>query len=418
MKRFKSIFQHFRWHYKAILLVFVCVCISTLSAKGDNVDYDSLEISLLTCEPHQEIYALYGHTALRVHDLRPGGQDFAINYGVFDFDAPNFEWRFIMGTSDYSVEAFSFALFKAEYVKAGSKVTEQVLNLTATEKQKIMTALYINLLPGNKNYRYNYFFDNCTTRARNLIASNLDATVNYNNDADGKERESFRELIHGYNGQYPWARFGNDILLGYPADKPTKYDEWQFLPKELMNDFATATLQSDTTKERKLVKETRTVVKAGKQKPMSEFPLRPSVCFIILLAITMIITAVEWVKKKLFWIYDALLMAAVGLCGILLFLMIFSHHPTVSLNFQLLLLNPLPLFFGWFALRDARRGKVHWYLYLSLLLIILFFTCGLLQHYAEGMYFLALSLLIRVVTIIMKYHKMAKKVKVSHLNNK
>ena len=81
----------------------------------------------------------------------------------------------------------------------------------------------------------------------------------------------------------------------------------------------------------------------------------------------MVITTVEWGKKKLFWIYDALLMAAVGLCGILLFLMIFSHHPTVSLNFQLLLLNPLPLFFGWFALRDARRGKVHWYLHLRVI---------------------------------------------------
>ena len=130
---------------------------------------DSVEISLLTCQPHDEIYSLYGHTALRYHDLRKGGLDIAFNYGVFDYKKPFFALRFVFGLTDYELGAYPYRLFQEEYRRFGSMVTEQVLNLTDQEKAILQQALAINMQNENRIYRYNYFYSNCTTKARDII---------------------------------------------------------------------------------------------------------------------------------------------------------------------------------------------------------------------------------------------------------
>ena len=91
---------------------------------------DSVEVSLLTCSPHEEIYSLYGHTALRWHDLR-SGEDLAFNWGIFNFKKPYFVLRFVFGLTDYELGAIPMKYFMEEYRSVGSSVTEQVLDLTA-----------------------------------------------------------------------------------------------------------------------------------------------------------------------------------------------------------------------------------------------------------------------------------------------
>ena len=359
----------------------------------DNLEkYDSIEVSLLTCSPHEEIYSLYGHTALRWHDLHQSGpsagNDIAFNWGIFNFNKPYFVLRFVFGLTDYELGIMPFQYFCTYYEKWGSSVTEQVLNLSNEEKMKLEAALQKNLLPENRIYRYNYFYDNCSTRPRNIIEECINGKVEYAQRED--YTPSYREMVGVCTRNHPWGTFGNDILLGIKADFKTDMRQQEFLPDNLLYDFDRAQIYADGTY-RPLVKERRMVVLPGVQIIEKDFPLTPTECAVVLLIVALLLRGLEWKLKKVFVWWDVLLMLAQGLAGCVLFAMIFSQHPTTSLNLQILLLNPLPLFF----IPSIIRGKKTKWQNLLLVLVVLFFIGSLFQHYAEGMLILALSLLSR-----------------------
>ena len=168
-----------------------------------NARLDDTEISLLTCSPHQNVYSLYGHTAIRVRNAT-SGEDLVVNYGMFDFEQPHFVARFVFGLTDYSMGMTSFGQFYQEYRYYGSSVTQQTLNLRREEKRRILEALARNAQ--SPIYRYNYFHDNCTTRARDMLTQHLDGEVRYAGGADSTA--TFRSMIHDCNAEHPWARFG------------------------------------------------------------------------------------------------------------------------------------------------------------------------------------------------------------------
>lgn len=350
---------------------------------------DSVEIGLITCSPHEEIYSLYGHTALRYHDLSTG-MDYIFNYGVFNTKTPHFVTRFIFGLTDYELGLAPTRPFLDYYAKWGSQVTEQVLNLTNEEKQKIINALRVNYLPENRTYRYNYFYDNCSTRPRDIIEQNINGSINYHPRENYEP--SFREMIRQQTRNHPWATLGNDLLLGIKADCRTSIREQEFLPANLRHDFDHASIIRDG-KEVPLVKERRELITPGVQVIEEDFPLTPFQCSLLLLMITILITANDFYKKKATVLYDALLMLPTGLAGLVLFMMIFSEHPTTSINLQLLILNPLSLIFIW----PTCHQKHTWWFKLSAICCILFFVGGLWQDYAEGMEIVALCLLLRAV---------------------
>ena len=359
-----------------------------VAAQEDLTPMDSVEISLLTCQPHDEVYSLYGHTAIRYHDLRPGGFDLAFNYGVFDFKKPHFVARFVFGLTDYELGAYPYKYFLEEYRRFGSMVTEQVLNLTAEEKLILHEALAMNLRPENKIYRYNFFYSNCTTKARDIIENCINGKIEYAGRED--YTPSYREMVHSMTRNNPWARFGNDLLLGIKADFKTDLRQQEFLPGNLLYDFDHAQIYSEGTY-RPLIKERRIAVPAGVQIVQEGFPLTPLSCAAVLLAIGLVIFFFEWRKKRVFIVWDVLLMLAVGTFGIVLTLMLFSQHPTVSLNLQIILLNPLPLLFLWPVIR--RRQTRYWAI--SAILAVLFLIGSFFQSYAEGIHVLALCLLMQ-----------------------
>lgn len=386
-------------HRKFIAKVFflaVMMLSSTLSyGQEGGLDPDSLEISLLTCSPHQQVYSLYGHTAIRLRDLRTG-LDVAVNYGVFSFKKPLFIPRFVFGVAEYEIGIIPFRYFIPEYAHYGSSITQQVLNLTPEEKMIIFEAIRINNIPENKYYRYNYFYDNCTTRARDILVNNINGGVTYK-PRDGK---SFREIIHDKNEEHPWARFGNDLLLGVGADQPTTQEQRQFLPDNLMTDFENAVRNDDKSP---LVDTTMVILNARAQVVEKEFPLTPTQCGWVLLILTIAVTAFEIIRKKNLRYYDVFLMVLASVMGFVLFLMLFSEHPTVRVNLQILLVNPLPLFFIRRLLKRQKNVIRDYQYILWTILILLFFLGGFIQSYAEGMYLLASSLLIRNVKGII-YH--------------
>lgn len=391
------------------LLSLVTVFVLSLNAKAQNTDsmmisiMDSVEISLLTCSPHEAIYSLYGHTAIRINDQR-NGEDLAVNYGLFSFEKPHFVLRFLFGLTDYEMGIEPFEAFCRQYRYYGSSVTQQVLNLTNEEKWNIVKAVNINYMPENSVYRYNYFYDNCTTRAVDMLTTHLaDAHVVF--EGEQQKYPSFREMVHGCLPHHPWNRFGNDMLLGVKADCKTTLREHQFLPANAMDDFRHAMIVGQDGSNRPLVLREEIVVPEGTQDVWKDFPLSPKDVFLIVLAITVLITLLEVYTKKVLWGYDALLMILCGLAGIVLFLMLFSQHPTVRVNLLLLLLNPLPLFFIWRMIRRARKRlpdrQYAWWI----ILICLFFIGGIWQHYAEGIFLLASSLLIRNVWCLLRQRK-------------
>lgn len=350
---------------------------------------DSVEISLLTCQPHDEIYSLYGHTAIRFHDTRQGSQmDAAFNYGVFDFKKPHFVLRFVFGLTDYELGAYPYKLFLAEYRHFGSMVTEQVLNLTSEEKRQLREALRENLEPGNNVYRYNYFYNNCTTKARDIIERCINGKIEYAARKD--YMPSYREMVHEMTRNHPWAQFGNDLLLGIQADQPTDTRQQEFLPYNLMYDFDHAQIY-ENGQYRPMVKERRVAVPSGVQIIRDGFPLSPTVCGILLTLVALIIFLIEWKKKCAFLVWDLLLMIVIGTIGIILTMMLFSQHPTVSLNLQILLLNPLPWFFLWPVFK--RRETRYWMI--SCVLALLFLIGAAFQSYAAGIQSLALCLLMQ-----------------------
>lgn len=377
---------------RLIQLLLVMLLSATVRAEQPKVVgveyFDSVEVSLLTCAPHEEVYSLYGHTALRWHDLHTG-DDLAFNWGIFNFKKPFFVVRFVFGLTDYELGITPFEPFAAYYRRWGAMVTEQVLNLTSAEKSRLQKLLADNYLPENRVYRYNYFYDNCSTRPRDIIERCLDGKVEYKQRQDYEL--TFRQMIHEKTKHHEWATEGNDLLLGLRADLKTSRQEQEFLPENLLYDFDRAQIRGNDGAVRPLVVNRRMAVQPGVQVIERDFVMSPIEVGVALLIVSLLVFAVEWRRRHIFIIWDVVLMALTGLAGCVLFVMLFSQHPCTTTNLQVLLLNPLHLFFIPSVVR--RRPTRYWKALLSmtsLLLIGAFF-----QRYAVLTPILALCLLTR-----------------------
>lgn len=379
-----------------LLLTFILLDISKI-AIGNTTNYaetpaDSIRVSLLTCSPHDEIYSLYGHTAIRYED-KASKTDIVVNYGMFSFKKPFFVARFVLGLTDYEMGIQDFNDFCYEYQYFGSQVTQQEINLTPEEKGQLLKALQDNYANA-RVYRYNYFYNNCTTKARDIILKSINGKIEYKNAID--KSVSFRDLIHGCNANYSWASFGNDLLLGFKADMQTTREQQQFLPDNLMRDFGQAKIVSADGSARPLVKNTEIIVKGNDHAIAGKTKVTPQFVFITLLLLIAAIVVAEFKTKKRFLWVDISLLLASGLAGLILFVMLFSEHPTTSTNLQIFILCPLNLYWAIYIIknkRNERKLRKAW-TFLSIMLCI-GLSGRLIQVYAEGMPLLALSLLLK-----------------------
>ena len=385
MKLFKRILRL----YLVVLLLFagggthVYADIILTPEEALHVD-STISISLLTCEPGQKSYSLYGHTAIHYVNTERG-IDVAVNYGIFDMTKSHFVLRFIFGLTDYVMGVQPYDYFCQSYAYECRGIIEQKLNIPAEEKIRFAEAIEVNFRPENRVYRYNIFYNNCTTKARDMIIGSLQPT--YQRQDGGP---SFRELTRQCTKDYPWTTLGNDLLLGVLADQPTNVSEQQFLPFNLMDDFESATLADGT----RLVSSTETLVEMFNDPAEKEFPLSPTACAIIVALIIVGVTIAEYLLRRRFWVFDLVLLLLIGFSGLILTAMIFSEHPTVNLNLQILLLNPLALVCLWPVVKNERKGRSHWFWSAYAVCLVLFFIGNVVQTYAEGTNILALSLLI------------------------
>lgn len=390
-----------KWFFVVWLLLLTCCRVVAQQLS------DSLQVGLLTCSPGDEVYQLYGHTALRVRDLR-GNQDFVFNYGVFDFNTPHFTWRFVLGKCDYEVMAYPFDLFLEEYRRRGSSVVEQTLALTDEEAQRLVRNLAVNALPENKTYRYNFLLNNCTTKARDMVEQAIDGHVVY---AESEEHPTYRQLLHRYTQRHPWAEEGNDLLLGAACDTVLSDRAMQFLPELLMGYFAEAQIYDTLDNRRPLVAETTELL------PLVERPLAaaqgdvwdkltPGYVSCLAILVTLAIMLVEFKLRRMLWGVDIVLMVLQGLAGLLLcFMFLFSQHPTMDSNWQVWLLNPLPLVCLPWVVRCAIKQKKCLFHYVNLFVLGLFvvFMLWIPQQFSALTLTLALVLLARPISYLVHY---------------
>lgn len=205
-------------------------------------------------------------------------------------------------------------------------------------------------------------------------------------------------MVHQYTAQHPWARFGNDLLLGVGADRPTDARQQQFLPFNLKSDFDHTTLKGKDGAVRPLVKDKFWAISGSAAKP-EPMLITPTWCAITLAIIILTTCLYDAKRKRVSWVLDGILWLLTGLAGLILFAMVFSQHPTVRVNFQILMLNPLALGFLYPTLKALRHKKHSLWLTIWPICLVLFFIGAFWQTYADGMCILASSLLVRAIFI-------------------
>jgi uncharacterized membrane protein len=318
------------------------------------------EISVITCGPGQtELYSAFGHSAFRVHD--PENQlDAAFNYGVFDFNQPNFYLNFARGKNNYRLAVQDYKRFEYSYIYYNRYVHEQVLNLTHPQKQKLFDYLVWNAQPENQFYRYDYFYDNCATKLPEVMLKVFGDSVQF----DGSyitTRLSIRELTDLYLKWQPWGDLGIDVCLGLPMDKKATPYEYMFLPDFVESGFDHAYFNGLP-----LIREKR-IVNESLPEEYSKGIFQPRYVFSLLAFLVALVTVFDLKRKKLSHWLDATLFSITGLLGIFLLLLWFAtDHKAAAWNMNLLWALPTNLV----AAIALLRGKKWTTAYFLVVLIV------------------------------------------------
>ena len=350
---------------KLTLMTLLLLVSTTLSAQPLS---ERAEISLLTYSPSDELYAAFGHSALRVRD--PSGNfDVIYNYGMFSFETGNFYLKFARGKLNYWLGAYEFQYLAAEAQRRNCTIREQVLNLTDAEKQAFYNYLTTNLQPANRYYRYDFFYDNCVTRIRDLTRAVLGERLRL--DTSFVQDYSFRDLIDLYMEPQPWGDFGIDLALGARIDLRAPAVDYLFLPAYAAQSFANSTVVRDEG-EVPLVKKETVLFRESPGKPAAPSALKqPRWIFSAILGLVLLVTFVNRHQPPVYW-PDALLFTLYGLMGVVLLLLWFAtDHQATHDNYNLLWLHPLHLLSAVLLLRATKGIKTKLYLLLNGLFCLL-----------------------------------------------
>lgn len=351
---------------KNIFLRFLFISITTIFQISSAAAQDSsrIKISLLTCTPGEELYSTFGHSALRVIDSN-SVTDHVYNFGTFNFDDAGFYLKFVRGHLRYYVNVEEFQDFKFGYIAENRGITEQDLNFTAAEKIIIHRALIENKKEENKFYMYDFFFDNCTTRLRDIL-------VKYHQPkpllpAVMPTTYTFRNAIHQYldGNNMLWSKFGIDILLGAPTDAVMTISQQQFLPENLMKAV-------DSTKNTELVSSSKNLYVLGESNTKKSF-FTPLVLFASVLLVFVLLSLFKnTITQNILKLFDSFLFFSIGLLGLLLvFMWVGTAHIMTKNNYNLLWAWPIHIVYAFFIYKSSRGVKTYSMLLCIFLVLLL-----------------------------------------------
>jgi len=338
---------------------------------------ETAQITMLTCSPGDELYSVFGHSAIRVRDFEQK-LDWVFNYGTFDFADPNFYVNFVKGRLNYILSVVDYRHFQHEYMLEGRWIYEQELNIDNKQKQELFDSLVINYnIPEYRYYLYDFFFDNCATRIRDVFTEAIDTEIVFDYSTLEKG-QSFRDLLQPYLAEKPWARLGINLILGRPADRIADPWEYMFLPDHMMEVFEHASLNYNN--EQVHFTPGSKVILEGRDMNESGFTITPFPLLILFLLAGVIISYRDLKRGSLSKWFDITVFTIAGLLGSLfVFMWIGSEHYVTNRNFNLLWAQPLHIPMVLLLLSVSKAVNLKFYYFganaiLTLLFILFWFV--------------------------------------------
>ena len=329
------------------------------------------EISIITVGPGDILYEAFGHSAIRVSDPVIG-MDNIFNYGLFDFNQPNFYTNFVKGRLLYKVGKQSFGRFITSYNYQKRWMKEQVLNLSQVEKQDMYALLEQNVLPHNAEYLYDPYFNNCATKLRDITKDILGNRV-YFPSSFSNDSYTMRQLMNKELHWNTWGNFGINLALGNTLDKAITAEDYMYLPDYVYESFRKANKLKNNV-DTPLVKNEKLLLNFKEIKIKPKW-YNPFFIFSIALLLTIIITYRDQKRNKRTKLLDFSIFFVTGLLGLVIcFLWFFTNHSTTPNNFNFLWAFFPNLFVACILLQNNMPNWIVNYIkfYLTLLLITLF----------------------------------------------
>lgn len=378
---------------KKLLFLFLFLFVELINAQQNTLS-EQAEISVLTIGPGASLNDSFGHSGFRIQDPIKS-IDLVFNYGVYDFETPNFYLKFAQGKLNYLIGLNYYQDFFESYVSQNRSIKEQVLNLSVSEKQKLFDYLINNLKPENRSYLYEFFFDNCATKIKDVTQITLNNAIVFNDPKDYKS-ETFRTLIHNNLNKNSWGSFGIDLALGSVIDKKATPEQQMFLPENIYKFYEIATIK---TNNQPLVMESRELYKQKEIPKSNNFFTSPLFIFGVIGLFMLFITFKDFKNNKRTAWLDVLLFTITGIIGVVILLLWFAtDHKGTHQNYNLLwafVLNILVI--GQLLKHQAST----WFIkYLKLLVILL---CLLTLHWSMGVQVFGIGLLPFLVALFVRY---------------
>ena len=337
----RSLFQHG-------CLVSFCLLVLSWSQVGSanepielpSVPSDGTEAWLVTFGPGENYWERFGHNAIWLREPA-AGLDHTFNFGFFDFEQKDFFLRFMQGRMLYFSIAQAASREFEQYRQDGRSIRIQKLNLTSQQYEQLRDYLVDQIQPENRNYRYDYYLNNCSTRIRDALDIALDGELSVST-RDVPASLNFRDQTRRLTQRQFWYYLGLELALGYPVDRPvTRWDE-MFIPMVVADELAAMSQLTAKTSE--------PLLSVDELLFSSTLPLvadSPTIMWYRYLLIGLLIIGLAWLSGRFMprvWL-DGLSLAWVMISAtigmILAALWLFTDHESAWVNANLLLQNPL-----------------------------------------------------------------------------
>ena len=369
---------------KRIFLIILSFVFS-FSLKAD----DEIKFSVVTIGPYEsELYSAFGHSGIRYVDKK-NNIDHFYNYGIFDFNQPNFYLNFLNGKLLYMVAKYDYRTAEKNYINEDRYIKEQVLDLNESEKILLYNILEQNIRPENRTYLYNYVYDNCATKIRDVLHNVYGESLSFTSEP---EKKSFRQLMDLYLEKNKWGDLGIDICLGPEIDYDVSFDEEMFLPDYLFKGIENAVRDGD----KNIVSKTN-IINLQKE-DFQSYSLSPHYIFLIFFIISIYLSFRQVKYGIKYFVFDSIYLMISGIIGCLLvYLWFFTDHLS-SYNFNIVWAMPFNIIISILILVNPNSSLVKWYMFLYsvLLFSLLILWNWIPQNLNEVLLFFILGITLRL----------------------
>ena len=372
-----------------LLLRFLFLLCVTVAFSQKNIP-NNTQISVLTIGPGNNLNDAFGHSGIR---LKTSYSDIVYDFGRYNFEDPNFYLNFARGKLNYLQGKANYNNLVNFYKQQNRSIKEQTLNLSAEEKQSVYTFLETNYAKNQGAYLYDFFYDNCATKIRDVIENATNGNIDYQLP-DNYEDKTFRTLIQDELHPNTWGSLGIDIALGAIIDRTATPREHMFLPKNIHAFYSEATINN-----RQLVSNSKTIINSDTKFKNGTFLLSPIFVLSLIAILIIYITFNDHKKQRRTKGLDAFIQLILGVIGILLTLLWFgTDHTATGYNYNLLWAFPLSLVM---VIQAYKAKPKKWFIgYIKFCVLML---CLLTVHWISGVQQFAPTLIPLLIALFVRY---------------